>query len=221
MKADHHEGGVKIDKNSISVHSTGEISLIPDAIQFTVTVTSNKETVEEAQASVKRRTDYVSQVVRKTGIHSEIPMSTEITKSSGGMTSASQGDMVTVCTEVVVKCDSLNKCETIKNVLIEKMDSSVHFSPVAFWLSAEAKQNGRYELKFNEFVHLASHTPILLLATLNYVEFMLSKYCMYLGIVNLLFVTKYAILPLCKLVLPFFQAHLICIIAVSCVARQE
>lgn len=136
-------------KNTITVHSSGEMCSLPDVIQFTVTIRSSKETVEDAQASVKRRTDYVSQVIRKNGVkNNDVTLSTEISKGGGAGTviqreGQAMVDMATVYTDVVVKCDSWSRCETIRNLLIEKMDSSVQFSPVSFWHSTEAKQGGR------------------------------------------------------------------------------
>ena len=131
-------------KNSISVHSSGEVTALPDIIQFAITVHSSKESAEDAQASVKRRIDYVTQVIRKNGVkNSDVTVSTEVSKESVVQKEDSQSEVVTVQCDVVVKCDTLLKCETIRNVLIEKMDSSVQFSPVSFCHSPEAKQTGR------------------------------------------------------------------------------
>jgi hypothetical protein len=138
------------DKRTISVHASGEVTTLPDVIQFTVAVHSSKETVEEAQTSVKRRTDYISQVTRKNGIKADgVFISTEVSKGVGRGTEP--GDLVgtslaAVCTEVVIKCDTLLKCETVRNILVEKMDSSVQFSHIGFSLSGEARQAGRYAM---------------------------------------------------------------------------
>lgn len=134
------------DRRTISVHSSGEVASLPDLIQFTVTVHSSKETVEEAQASVKRRTDYITQAARKNGIKNNgVVISTEVSKGVGKDTE--QGDLVgswaAVFTEVVIKCDTLLNCETVRNILVEKMDSSVQFSHVSFCHSTEARQAGR------------------------------------------------------------------------------
>ncbi len=131
-------------KNSISVHSSGEVTTQPDIIQFTITVQSSKESAEDAQASVKRRIDYITQVIRKNGVkNNDVTMSTEVSKESVVQKEDTQSEVVTVHCDVVVSCDSLLRCETIRNVLIEKMDSSVQFSLVSFWHSPEAKQTGR------------------------------------------------------------------------------
>ena len=88
----------------------------------------------------------MNQVIRKNGVN-DMELSTEISKNSGsnypGSGNSQVEEVVCVSADVDVKCDSMVKCETIRNLLIEKMDSSVHFSPVNFWISAEAKQVGR------------------------------------------------------------------------------
>lgn len=133
-------------RSTITVESSAEVTALPDNIQFTVTIHNSKETVEDALASVKRRTDYITQVIRKNGVKNDnVIISTEITKGlhAGMGDREEQGDTewANVSTDVVVKCDTLLKCETIRNVLIEKLDSSVQFSNVTFCLSAEAKQD--------------------------------------------------------------------------------
>ena len=126
------------DKRTISVRSSGEVTSLPDVIQFMVIVKSCKDTMEDAQASVKRRTDYIAQVVRKNGVKDGMTSSTDLNKIT-----TEQGEQVTMCTEVEIKCDTFLKCETIRNLLVEKLDSSVQFSPISFFHTTEAKQVGR------------------------------------------------------------------------------
>lgn len=132
-------------RSTISVESSAEVTALPDIIQFTVSIHNSKETVEDAMASVKRRTDYITQVIRKNGVKNDnVIISTEVTKrlgSVGDREEQGESEWANVNTDVVVKCDTLLKCETIRNVLIEKLDSSVQFSNVNFSLSAEAKQD--------------------------------------------------------------------------------
>lgn len=136
-------------KHCISVQATGEVTALPDVVQFTISVRSTKETADEAQASVKRRTDYVSQVIKKHGVHG-VESSTEVSKSAGNnvnllvnAASSQVDELVTVTTDMDVKCDSLSKCEAIRNLLIEKMDATVRFSAVTFSISTECKQKSR------------------------------------------------------------------------------
>ncbi len=138
-------------KNSISVHSTGEVISYPDIIQFKITIQSSKDTLEDAQASVKRRTDYVAQVIRKNGIrNNDVTVSTLLNRRH-----LESGEATECSTDMVVNCDSLSRCEIIRNVLIEKMDSSVLVSAVSFLHTAEAREVGRYRQFSN--IDLFSH----------------------------------------------------------------
>ena len=146
---------VPLSRNTVSVQSSGEIWSNPDILQFIVTIKNSKESLEEAQTSVKRRTDYISQVIRKNSVKSEnIVMYTDVTPAGTngapvgvdghvGPGPSSQSMLATVYTEVVVTCDCMGRCETIRNMLIEKLDTSVDISPISYWHSAEAKETGR------------------------------------------------------------------------------
>ena len=132
-KADTHSENAA--KRTISVHATGEASCPPDVLQFIVSVSASKDTVEAAQASVRRRTDYILQVLRNNGIKERcIHCSSEI----------SRGESVSMQTDVMVRADSLAKCETVRNLLVEKLDPSVRFTPISFHHTPETKDNKRY-----------------------------------------------------------------------------
>lgn len=153
-------GGVikdPLSRSTVSVQSSGEMWIPPDILQFTITIRNSKESLEEAQTSIKRRTDYISQVIRKNGVKSGgIVVSTDVTRGgstagcvdglinpgpcSGGMP---QSGLATVHTEVVVTCNSVEKCETIRNMLIEKLDTSVEISVITFRHTGDAKEKGR------------------------------------------------------------------------------
>lgn len=128
----------KSPKRTISVQSVGEVVCPPNVIQFGISVFSTKETLEAAQGSVKRRTDYILQVFRNNGIKEKTwKFSTDISR---------QGDdnCVRVQTNIVVDCDSVLKCETVRNLLIEKLDSSsVHFTPVTYHHLSQDKEEKR------------------------------------------------------------------------------
>ena len=144
-----------LGKSTISVQSSGEVRVPPDILHFTVTVRNSKESLEEAQTSVKRRTDYISQVARKNGVKAgNIVISTDVTQAGSEDTTAghsspyplnsiSRPGLAMVHTEVTVSCDNVSKCEAIRNTLIEKLDNSVEISPVSFMHSAEAKEKAR------------------------------------------------------------------------------
>ncbi len=123
-------------KRSISVHATGEVVCPPDILEFLISVSSTKETIESAQQSVKRRTEYILQVLRNNGVkESCIRSASEISKGE---------ESVAVQTSILVQTDGLTKCETVRNLLIEKLDRSVHFGPINCYHSLEAKENKRY-----------------------------------------------------------------------------
>ena len=146
-------------KSTISVQSSGEVRLLPDVLHFTVSIRNSKETLEEAQTSVKRRTDYIAQVARKNGVKgNNIVFCTDVSQSTEGGTAALGGGqnssnlypmsgirlgLAVVHTDVTVNCDSVARCEAIRNTLIEKLDNSVEVSPVSFMHSVEVKEKAR------------------------------------------------------------------------------
>lgn len=121
-------------KRTISVQATGEVCCPPDVIKFSITVHSSKDSLEAAQLSVKRRTEYIVNVLHNNKFKDkDIKCSTDITK----------GEMAVVQSDVYVQSDSLSKCETVRNLLIEKLDSSVQFSPITFHHTVEVKEAKR------------------------------------------------------------------------------
>ena len=126
-------------RRTISVHATSEVVCPPDIIQFAITVCSSKETHEAAQTSVKRRTDYIMQVLRNNGIRDS--------KNVKMLTDVSRGESeFSVQSEVLVEHSDLAKCEVVRNLLIEKMDSSIQFSPITCHYSPEIKEQKRWVL---------------------------------------------------------------------------
>lgn len=121
----------------ISVQALGEVVCPPDTVQFSVSISSAKESFEGAQASVQRRSDYVVQVLRNSGIKDR-----EVTCSSDVVREES---MVTVTTEVLVQSDGLVKCESLRNLLIEKLDPSVNFTSLTYHHSPASKDKARLE----------------------------------------------------------------------------
>ena len=107
------------------MQSVGEARCPPSVIQFGVSVCSVKSTLEAAQDSVKRRTDYILQTLRNNGIKEKsYKCSTDIRKAD---------DSVRVQTDILIGCDSVDKCEIVRNFLIEKLESSlVQLTPVRY-----------------------------------------------------------------------------------------
>ena len=127
----------KSPKRTISVQSVGEVICPPNVIQFGISVFSTKDTLEAAQGSVKRRTDYILQVFRNNVIKEKSwKLSTNISRQDD--------DCVQVQADIVVDCDGVQKCETVRNLLIEKLDSSsVRFTPVTYHHLSEDKEEKR------------------------------------------------------------------------------
>lgn len=126
------EGAVK---GSISVHATGEVACPPDVLEFLISVSSTKDNLESSLESVTRRSEYILQVLRNNGVKDRCIRSTsEITKGE---------ESVTVHADTLVRINDLVKCEKVRNLLIEKLDRSVLFSPITCYHSLEEKENKR------------------------------------------------------------------------------
>lgn len=140
-------------RRTISVRAFGEASCPPDIIQFTVIVSSSKETLEAAHASVKRRTDYILQALEKNGIKRKtVACSTQVNRMGHGRATISDeavGEVSTedgfpsVQTDILVQAGSLSKGEGARNLLLQKLDHSVRFTPLAYLHTAENKQEKR------------------------------------------------------------------------------
>lgn len=135
-----------VKNRTISVQATGEVSWPPDLLQFNMMISSTKDSFEAAQGSVKRRTDYILQVLRNNGIKDhDVKCSTEIIR----------GEQTVVYTDILVGCGSAAVCEQIRNKLMEKLDSSVQFSDVTCQHTLEARANKRCVVGFFLKVHVS------------------------------------------------------------------
>ena len=123
-------------RRTISVHATSEVVCPTDVVQFSITVCSRKDTHEAAQTSVKRRTGYILQVLRNNGIreNKNVKMSTNVSRGEAEFC---------VQSKVLVEHSDLSKCEIVRNLLIEKMDSSIQFTPITCHRSPEIKEHKR------------------------------------------------------------------------------
>jgi len=138
-QASGNDSMLKAPSRIISVQSIGESRCQPSVVQFGVSVSSSKDSLEAAQASVKRRIDYIVQVLHNNGLKDKnYNSSTDISRSD---------DNVCLQTGILVECDSVARCESVRNLLIEKLDaSSVQFSPVTFHHVFEDQEEKRYVL---------------------------------------------------------------------------
>lgn len=122
----------------VSVQSIGEVQCPPSLVKFGVIVSSVKESVEAANLSVKRRADYIIQVLRNNGIKEKsYKCSTDIFRKDS--------ECVRVQTDFLIECESVSKCEAARNLLIEKLDaSSVQFTSVTYHHLFEDREEKRY-----------------------------------------------------------------------------
>ena len=120
---------------SIAVHAVGEVKCQPDVFTLTVTITSTKSTLEEAQTSIKRRHDYIQQVLRNNGLReNNIQSYSRVTRNHG----------VQVVNTLVVETGDLRTCVAVKNVIVEKLDSSVTCDGIICRHSPHNKMNKRW-----------------------------------------------------------------------------
>ena len=139
-KAKHHDINNSIlrtldsGKRSITIHDVGEVSKCPDIIKFTVSVCSSKDSIESVKASVKRRVDYILQTLRSHGIGGKsVTVSTDINRGEG----------YEIRSDVLVQHSNVQQCQTARNFLVEKLDSSVVISPISCHCSSTIKEQLR------------------------------------------------------------------------------
>ena len=110
-------------RRSITVHASSEALCLPDVFSLAVSISSVKDAPEAAQSSVKRRSEYILQVFRNSGIKEKrVERSTHVSRRGE--------DEVSVRMELLAKADSLQACETARNVIVTKMDSTVECGEV-------------------------------------------------------------------------------------------
>ena len=119
---------------TLSIHAVGEVECSPDTFTFTITIASSKTSLEEAESSVKRRSDYVLQVLRNSGIKT-IHIGDDIKR----------GDTIEVKRTIMITNNkNLENCRKARSFLIEKLDDTVHCSPIECQLSLNQKVMKRY-----------------------------------------------------------------------------
>lgn len=115
--AKNFQGKRNPQPRTISVHAEGEAICPPNLFTFTITVTSAKEKLEEAQRSVKRRKDYILQVLRNHGYRNDhIKLMEEVSRQEG------LSEMRCV---IIAEGREINKILATRNTLAEKMDETV------------------------------------------------------------------------------------------------
>lgn len=131
---DAHNDIQRSPKRSISVMASGISVCPPDHFSFDVTVSSTKSILEEAQASVKRRGDYILQVLRNHNVKTVQSVTDVWTECNGEEHVVEMG--------ISVQCGEVDKCCKVRNVIMEKLDSSsVQCSSIMCSHSPEQKTN--------------------------------------------------------------------------------
>ena len=124
-------------KRTITLHASSEVACPPDLYSFAVSVTSTKDSSEAAQNSVRRRSEYIMQVLRNNSIKErQVEKSTDVNRVNG--------DEVCVRENILVKSYSLQACEAARNRLIEKMDATVQCSAIDLLHSPAHRTEKRY-----------------------------------------------------------------------------
>jgi uncharacterized protein YggE len=123
---------------TIEVQAEGEVKCVPDTFTFNITITNTKLKLSEAQSSVKRRSNYIMQVLRNHG-HKDrhIDVMEEIRRN--------QDELHSVRCTISARGDNIGKTLQARNVIIEKMDSTVECSNVHCDHSISHKANKREE----------------------------------------------------------------------------
>lgn len=131
-------GGTAVVRRTITVHASSELACKPDQFSLSVSISSTKESADAAQTSVKRRSEYILQVIRNNGIKEKnVEKSTELSRICE--------DEVRVRMELVARGGSLEACETARNVLVAKMDSTVQCGAVELLHSPDHLAEMRYK----------------------------------------------------------------------------
>ena len=127
---------------TLSVQGQGDVKCTPDTFQMTVCVTSSKPSLEEAQTSVKKRTDYIQQVSRNHGVSGEcIKLHTDIYHDNNNN---SQLQSVTVDARMNITTGDIDKCRKIRNILIEKLSGSIQCNSIHCSISSKHRAAQRY-----------------------------------------------------------------------------
>lgn len=122
---------------TIAVSGMAEIEVPPDRIVLSVSVLSSKNGVEEARSSVKRRRDYIRQVLRNHGMRENTyDTSTSVWKDSTAWN---------VRTEFTVTFADAAVCERVENVLTEKLQTGVIVSRPVFRHTQQCIEAGRQQ----------------------------------------------------------------------------
>lgn len=125
---------------TLSVQGQGESTCSPDNFQMTVSLSSSKPSTQEAEASVKKRSDYVLQVLRNHGLSSNcINMKTCVSRHM------EKEDVYVFSMIISVIGKDYDRLNESKCVLREKLSDSVTCSDIHCSVSFKHRINHRFE----------------------------------------------------------------------------
>ncbi|ELU12435.1 hypothetical protein CAPTEDRAFT_172690 [Capitella teleta] len=123
--------------NQIQVTATGEVSKPPDRCRVFISVKSSKDQVQDAKNSVVRRLDYVIQTLNNHQIReSEIHVTKVLRR---------ENTLYAYQADITAHFVDFNKCQSICNLLVEKLDESVHVALPEFYHSPNRQEVLRRE----------------------------------------------------------------------------
>ena len=124
------------NRRTISIQAQGDVVCFPDVFRFSISISSSKSSFEDAHLSVKKRSDYVLQVLRNHGLcrgkHVEVINDVERCEETSS-----------VHCSIAVSCDNQHTCCTVRNLLVQKLSSCVQFSSIYCSASLQHKANKR------------------------------------------------------------------------------
>ncbi|XP_072552880.1 interleukin-1 receptor-associated kinase 1-binding protein 1 homolog [Salminus brasiliensis] len=107
----------RVPTRRVEVTGSAELRSPPDRAALTVSVTSSKESVNDAANSVTRRLDYILQTLRQRGVKEGDTVVTKHTQRDD--------DLYRMQAEVSVVFSDFEKMQCVRSLLIEKLDRSV------------------------------------------------------------------------------------------------
>lgn len=111
----------EIPIREIHVRAIGEQRLNPDKVKLVVVIANQKETAEEVKASVTRREEYVLQSIKNQGVgEDQVDVSRSLTRQDD----ADGKRLFRFSVQITAFFADLHKCETLSNLLVEKLDPS-------------------------------------------------------------------------------------------------
>ncbi|XP_011406266.2 PREDICTED: interleukin-1 receptor-associated kinase 1-binding protein 1-like [Amphimedon queenslandica] len=126
-----------VSQRTLTVHAEGEVTSEPDRYTLTINITSIKLKLEDAQLSVKRRSDYILQAIRNHNFNNKcIKVLEEAVRLPASVNNRdTEQESHQVKCIINIEGDEMEKVLAIKNLLVEKMDANVVCSAVGCYHS--------------------------------------------------------------------------------------